>query len=99
MVVSQQEMVLKCTAHLRLTVLAVLLWLSLPAAAQEMPSVKPALPASSQAAPAAAGKAEPPREDKAAGQERKPKAPARAASPERSDGGRKPAPLGLCDGS
>lgn len=89
--------------RLWLIVLTGLLWLSLPAAAQETPAVNPAPPASSQAAPApapgATGKAEPPREGKAAKQERKPRAPARAASPDRSEGERKPASLGLCDGS
>lgn len=73
--------------------------LSLPVAAQEQPAAQAAPAQSVQPAPAAAGKTEPTRDDKAAGQERKPKAPARAASPARSDGRRKPAPLGLCDGS
>ncbi|MDP2451436.1 hypothetical protein [Polaromonas sp.] len=80
-------------------VLTGLLWLSLPVAAQKTPAVQTAPAASSQTAPAAAGKAEPPRTGKAADQERKPRAPARATSPERSEGERKPASLGLCDGS
>jgi hypothetical protein len=97
--VSQPESSLKHMDHLWRIVLTGLLWLSLAAAAQETPAVKPAPAASSQAGPAAAGEAGPLREGKAAKQERKPRAPARASPPERSEGERKPASLGLCVGS
>lgn len=101
MVVSQQETVLRFKAHLRLAVVAVLFWLSLPAATREPPAAAPASAASAQtlSAPVASDTTKSSQESQEAVRGRKSGAPSGPVFPPRGAAGRQPAAAGLCDGS
>lgn len=92
---------MKFKAHLRLTVSAVLLWLSLPAPAREPAAAAPASAASAQtlSAPVAPGTTKSSNGSQEAVRGPKSGAPSGPVLPARGAGGRQPAAAGLCDGS